>query len=95
MWEIGLGIGSATMSGDLNNDIGLGATITARKSLSHVFSLRPYLSYYRVTGNADINGIDPAARDFKTVSFGLGVDALASLNTIRTYKGNPRFNFYY
>lgn len=92
MWEVGVGIGAVTLGGDLNNDVGWGATITARKSLSHVFSLRPYLSYYAVNGKSEFP--DPNARDFKTKSWGLGLDGIASLNTIRSYKGNPRFEFY-
>ncbi len=97
MWELGLGVGVSTMSGDLKNDIGFGATFTARKSLSHVFSLRPYVSYYQVSGNADINtnvGAFPEARSFKTTTISTGLDAIASLNTIRTYRGNPKLNFY-
>lgn len=98
MWELGLGVGVATMSGDLKNDPGFGYTLTARKSLSHVFSLRPYYSFYSIKGNADINQIAisqyPEARDYKTRAWGVGFDALASLNTIRTYRGNPKFNIY-
>lgn len=101
MWEIGVGIGGVTMSGDLRNDVGLGYTLTARKSLSHVFSLRPYYSYYSVKGDANIN-VDqgslvtqyPELRDYKSRSWHLGMDAIASLNTIRSYKGNPKFNVY-
>ena len=52
MWELGLGLGFATLSGDLEDQLGGGATITARKSLSHTFSLRPYLSYYKANGRA-------------------------------------------
>ena len=93
MWEIGLGIGAAVMSGDLKNDVGLGYTLTARKSLSHVFSLRPYYSFYSVKGNAD-DAVLAGAKNFKSRTWGLGLDALASLNTIRTYRGNPKFNVY-
>lgn len=94
MWEIGLGIGAATMSGDLRNDVGYGLTLTARKSLSHTFSMRPYLSYYKVSGKENFNGAVLGARDFKTTTIGLGIDAIASLSTISNYRGNPRWNFY-
>lgn len=94
MWEIGLGIGAATMSGDLRNDVGYGLTLTARKSLSHTFSMRPYLSYYKVTGKENFNGSVLSAKDFKTTAIGLGIDAIASLSTISNYRGNPRWNFY-
>ncbi|MFY7963271.1 MAG: OmpA family protein [Chitinophagaceae bacterium] len=94
MWEIGLGLGVATVSGDLRNDIGFGVTISGRKSLSHVFSLRPYLSYYKVSGKEDFGGSVLAARDYRTSAIGLGLDAIASLNTINSYRGNPKWNFY-
>lgn len=98
MWELGLGIGAVTMSGDLKNNVGFGYTLTARKSLSHIFSLRPYYSYYSVSGKPDVNLISTTtyteARPFKTRTWGLGLDAIASLNTIRSYKGNPKFNIY-
>ncbi len=90
MWEIGLGLGVATVSGDLRNDAGLGINVTARKSLSHVFSLRPYLSYYNVSGREEFNGAVPGAKDYKTTALGIGVDAIASLNTINSYRGNPK-----
>lgn len=95
MWELGLGIGVVTLSCDLDNGIGYlngAATITARKSLSHVFSLRPYLSYYSIKGNSTYP--DPNALNYKVQSYGLGLDGIASLNTIRSYKGNPKFEFY-
>lgn len=90
MWEMGLGIGVATLSGDLNPASGLGATLTFRKSLSHVFSLRPYFSYYNVVGTSPFVGI----KDFKTKSTSLGIDGIVSLNSIRSYKGNPKVNVY-
>jgi outer membrane protein OmpA-like peptidoglycan-associated protein len=95
MWEIGLGIGVATVSGDLRNDPGLGITLTARKALSHTFSLRPYVSFYNVGGGTeDFGGTIPSATNYKTQSIGLGLDAVASLNTINSYRGNPKWNFY-
>jgi OOP family OmpA-OmpF porin len=95
MWEIGLGLGTAILSGDLSNNLGFTANITARKSLSHVFSLRPYLSYYSLNGTVNrTTNSDPNARDYKTTSLSLGLDAITSLSTISHYRGNPKFNFY-
>lgn len=91
MWEIGATVGATTMSGDLRNDIGVGYLLSARKALSHVWSLRPYGSFYSITGNANNY---PGAADFRTRSWGLGVDAIASLNTLHSYRGNPKFNIY-
>ena len=94
MWEMGIGIGVATLYGDLNSASGLGATLTFRKSLSHVFSLRPYFSYYHdISGTAPFN-VNTGAKDFKTKSTSLGIDGIASLTTIRSYKGNPKVNIY-
>ncbi|MCX6209567.1 MAG: hypothetical protein NTZ59_08710 [Bacteroidetes bacterium] len=97
MWEIGLGVGVSTMSGDLRNAPGFGYTLTARKSLSHIFSLRPYASFYNTKGAPDApitaGGFTEAVA-FKTRSWGLGVDIIGSLNTIRSYRGNPKFNVY-
>ena len=102
MWEIGIGLSAVRIGGDIDSDLGLGLSITARKSLSHVFSLRPYFSYSKVEGQEpknNINGVgNPTAtnvaRPYKTTSMGLGIDGIASLNTIRGYKGNPKVNFY-
>ena len=96
MWEIGFGVGVTTLSGDLENTPGIGLTLSARKSLGHVFSLRPYISFHTVSGTPSVHSAtnDPNARAFKTRSYGFGVDAIASLNTIRAYKGNPKWNVY-
>ncbi len=97
MWELGLGVGVATMSGDLRNNVGFGFTLSARKSLSHIFSLRPYYSFYAVSGGPEGDIIPanyPEAAKYKARNWQLGLDAIASLNTIRSYKGNPKFNVY-
>ncbi len=102
MWEIGIGLGVARIGGDINSDLGLTASITARKSLSHVFSLRPYFSYSKINGQEPVNNINGAgnpaasnvARPYKNTSMGLGIDGIVSLNSIRSYKGNPKVNIY-
>ncbi len=91
MWEIGLGAGLSFVSGDLNPDAGWGVSLSARKSLSHVFSVRPTLSYFNVSGKADAGS---AYFDYKNTTFGLTFDFIASLNTINGYRGNPKNNFY-
>ena len=90
MWEMGIGIGAATLNGELNPATGLGATLTFRKSISHVFSLRPYFSYYNVSGTSPFSGV----RDFKTKSTSLGLDLMASLSSISHHRGNPKVNVY-
>ncbi|MBS4044560.1 MAG: OmpA family protein [Chitinophagaceae bacterium] len=102
MWEIGVGLGIARIGGDINSNVGLTASLSARKSLGHVFSLRPYLSYAKIYGDEPANNINGAgnpaatnvARPYKTTTMGLGIDGIASLNTSRNYKGNPKVNIY-
>lgn len=87
-WELGLGLGFSQVAGDLDPHLGMGVSISARKSLSHVFSLRPIFSVYRATGSSDW------AKDHQTNVTSLGIDGIASLNTIRSYSGNPKTNIY-
>ena len=39
-WELGIGAGTSMIMGDVNSKVGFGATITARKALNHLLSLR-------------------------------------------------------
>jgi len=97
MWEIGVGWGFATLSGDLEDKVDpIAFTVTARKSLSHTFSLRPYLSYYHThgLGNNPATALATKPYDYKASTWGLGMDAIASLTTISNYRGNPKFNVY-
>lgn len=99
-WEIGLGVGVNAMTNDMKtNPIGMALTVSARKSLSHVFSLRPFFSYYANSGKGDAIGTpavigNTTRNDFETKSQQFGLDAIISLNTIRSYKGNPKWNLY-
>ena len=91
MLELGLSAGVSFIAGDLNPEAGWGVSISARKSYSHTFSVRPTLSYFSINGKA------PYAsdyRDFKSSIFGLALDFIASLNTINSYRGNPKNNIY-
>ena len=90
MWEMGLSVGVTTLLGDLNNANGIGASLTFRKSISHVFSVRPYLSGFQVSGTSPYS----SAKDFKTKSLGLGIDFIASLSAISNYRGNPKMDIY-
>lgn len=101
MWELGVGVGTAVLSGDLNNAAGFAGTVTLRKSLNHTFSLRPYVSYYYNSAsgqNAYLNGniVNPVAATlgYKNSSFHFGLDVLTSLNTLSFYRGNPKMNIY-
>lgn len=91
-WEIGFGAGAAALMGDMGNDVKLGFVLSARKALSHVFSFRPYISYYNASGGPETP--NPAFRNFTGTYVGVGNDLLISLNTISSYRGNPKWNFY-
>lgn len=104
-WEIGGGIGAAFIVGDAPLFVkgnqsgahaylpGFSGNITLRKSISHVFSLRggyfgsivsiPHI----VTSELNINGT-------KNWTHQIAMDAIASLNTINHYRGNPKVNVY-
>jgi len=100
-WELGIGLGVPVLTGDLNNSAGFGATLTLRKSLSHTFSVRPYVSYYTNSGSGtgfnDPNNLlnsTSATYAYKNNSFHVGADLITSLNTASYYRGNPTVNFY-
>ncbi len=92
-WEIGIGFGSAVLSNDWANNKGFGATITARKAVSHTFSLRPTVAYYSNSGGG-ININTGLRNDYKNNSLHFGMDILTSLNTLSFYRGNPKVNVY-
>ncbi len=55
MWEMGLSVGATSLIGDLNIATwNIGASLTFRKSISHVFSIRPYLSGFLVEGTSSL-----------------------------------------
>jgi hypothetical protein len=87
-WELGFGVGTAFISGDLTSKLGVGFSVSARKSISHVFSLRPSLAIYRTSGTSKF------APSYQTNITSIGIDGIASLNTINSYSGNPKINFY-
>lgn len=91
-WEIGIGLAAPILSGDMGNSVGFGGILTARKALSHVFSFRPYISYYNISGGP--KDPNPSFRDYKGTYLGIGNDVIVSLNTINSYRGNPKWNAY-
>ena len=99
-WELGLGLGAATLTNDFNNSTGFGATLTLRKALGHTLSLRPYFSYYSNSGSgtgvAGGNIVTGATQNiaFRDNSLHFGADLITSLNTSSYYRGNPTVNFY-
>ncbi len=99
--ELGGGFGSAFILGDhsilAKNDLGhtyiggITGNISLREALGHVFSLREsYLGSIVSIPHDKFRGF-PSAKSFTHM---LGVDAIASLNTISNYRGNPKTNIY-
>jgi len=106
MWEIGGGVGNGFVLGDhrifgpknSNGGVyngGLTGNITVRKALSHVFSIRG--GYYGSITSIPAQDFKNRAQQFpaaKNYMHSLGADVVVSLNTIRSYKGNPKTNIY-
>jgi len=90
-WELGLALGTGQVVGDAPSKLGFGVNITARKALSNVFSLRG--GYTGILASGDPR---PAigARGFNSRTHMLGLDVIASLNSISHYRGNPKTDIY-
>ncbi len=102
MWELSLGGGHGLVVGDrpfLSKDGreeqpiyngGLAGGISVRKAISHVFSLRA--GY-----NGSIINV-PRYKDYQTYvqnqTHSLTMEMVASLNTISSFRGNPKTNWY-
>ncbi len=96
-WEFGIGLGAAYIFGDVSGKIGFGGSLSLRKALSHVFSLRA--SYTGLATSSLLSGNPPAAvpigsRGYKNQTHMLGMDLIASLNSISHYRGNPKADLY-
>ncbi len=55
MWELGINLGHAFVSGDVDFKPGFGGGLSLRKSLDHVFSLRGDVNFSLVSGERDVN----------------------------------------
>ena len=93
-WELGFGVGPSFIIGDVNSKIGYGGTISMRKALGHIFSFRGSLSGLWNSGSPSDYGKAIGQVDYKNKSYMLGLDMIASLNTISHYRGNPKSNIY-
>jgi len=94
MWELSVSGGNAIIIGDrpMFNGYtgGFAGGISARFALSHVFSVR-------AGWTGSIQKI-PGYRDYipftSNVTHTGNLDLIASLNTLSTYRGNPKVNYY-
>lgn len=93
-WELGISGGHGFIIGDRPGTLseyngGLSGGISARKALSHVFSVR-----------GGYNGSKVSIPNYKALvgaqneTHMLGVDLIASLNAISSYRGNPKTDIY-
>lgn len=94
-WEIGFGLGTSSVVGDIISNFGLGFGLSARKALNHTFSVRGSIDFSRNSGTPSVAyGIPVGQRAYKNRSTALGLDFIASLNTASHYRGNPKVNIY-
>lgn len=96
-WELGFGLGTGNVIGDVAGKLGFGGTVTLRKALSNVFSMR--IGYEGILASSALKGTPPAARPigsrgYKNQTHMLGFDMIASLNSISHYRGNPKADIY-
>lgn len=93
-WELGLGIGASTISGDIKSKLGFGGTVSLRKALSHVFSVRAGLTGLWNSGEPNAYETAVGRPAYKNQTYQLGFDVIASLNAANNYRGNPKTNVY-
>jgi len=107
-WELGIGLGTSNVTGDVKSKFGFGGSITLRKALSNIFSYRlGYFGSYNIGGNGqyyNYNGYNTIpytaslapyySNPYKNVSHNFAVDFIASLNTFSNYRGDPTSNLY-
>jgi len=93
-WELGFGLGIATMSADVKSKPGFGGSVSVRKALSHTFSLRASIADLNSSGEPNTYQLTQNRVPFKTKTRQLGFDVIASLNTLNYYRANPKTNVY-
>ena len=93
-WELGFGAGISSVRGDVKSKAGFGGTITLRKALNHVFSIRTGLTGMLNSGSPSVYGAIVGQVDYKNQTHQLSVDFIASLNPPSHYRGNPKTNVY-
>ncbi|MGL6068846.1 MAG: hypothetical protein ACRC0I_08800, partial [Sediminibacterium sp.] len=93
-WELGFGLGPSYIIGDVRSKLGFTGTVSMRKALGHVFSIRGSLTGAKNAGSPSDYGIAIGQVAYKNDAYILGADVIASLNTSSYYRGNPKSNIY-
>jgi OOP family OmpA-OmpF porin len=93
-WELGFGVGYATVIGDVKSKGGFGGTVSLRKALNNTFSVRGSLTGLLTSGSPNAYGALIGQTDYKNGTHQLSVDVIASLNSKSYYRGNPKTNVY-
>ena len=83
-WEIGVGVGTAFINGDLDPKPGIGAGLHLRKSLDHIFSVRGNLNYATTKGEGGGGANDKRTADLTWMSG--SVQIVGTLNNFRFNK---------
>ncbi len=87
-WEIGLGLGASSVTGDLSAKTGLGLSVTLRKALNNTFSYRlGYFYSYNVGGDGTFHNYDGTVYNRAT---GVGNSFTSEL---QNYWSNPYKNY--
>jgi outer membrane protein OmpA-like peptidoglycan-associated protein/opacity protein-like surface antigen len=93
-WELGIGVGATSIYGDIKSKVGFGGTVSLRKAISHVFSVRAGLTGLLNSGTPNAFEAAVGRPAYKNQTHQLGVDFIASLNSASHYRGNPKTNVY-
>jgi len=98
-WELGLSIGNSYILGDRSiwtrgYNGGIAATVTFRKALGHVVSIRPGYTYTNT--HIPGTGVTGAVNQLSAwnTSHIVGTDFLFSLNSLSYYRANPKTDWY-
>jgi OOP family OmpA-OmpF porin len=93
-WELGIGAGISSIVGDVKSNTGFTGTISLRKAIGHVLSVRGSLAGLFNSGSPSPYGVAVGQAAYKNQAYVLGADLIASLNTASHYRGNPKTNIY-
>lgn len=93
-WELGFGAGISAITGDVKPNTGFAGTISLRKALTHVLSIRAGLTGMLNSGDPNAYEAAVGRPGYKNQTHQLSVDFIASINTASHYRGNPKTNVY-